>query len=179
MIIRSERKILMLTDETRHSPWSTPSQTVIQVASPNLPSRLVIFNSHARERQELVSFRVSEPYIKVRQNVLYIEIVIRPSIYTKVYMKKQSDGEDVEEYIPWQISPVIQASGDISNTEFELTFLTLVPALGLQTYYVRSLRPEEGPFHTMSVASIKIGNPGKEPFQASEHTIEFIKKDKK
>ena len=105
--------------------------------------------------------------------------IVNPGIDTKVYMKKESDGEDVEEFIPWQISPVFQLSGDISNTEFELTFLTVVPALGLQTYYVRSLRPEERPFHTMSVASIKIGNTDKEPFQASEYKQEFIKKKKK
>ena len=172
------KKILIFTDETRHVPWSTPSQTVIQVASPNLPSRLVIFNSHARERQELVSFKISDPYIKVRKNTSYMKIV-NPCIDTKVYMKKESDGEDVEEFIPWQISPVFQLSGDISNTEFELTFLTVVPALGLQTYYVRSLRPEERPFHIMSVASIKIGNTNKEPFQASEYKQEFIKKNKK
>ena len=105
--------------------------------------------------------------------------IVNPCIDTKVYMKKESDGEDVEEFIPWQISPVFQLSGDISNTEFELTFLTVVPALGLQTYYVRSLRPEERPFHIMSVASIKIGNTNKEPFQASEYKQEFIKKNKK
>jgi hypothetical protein len=84
-----------------------------------------------------------------------------------VFYKKSFEGEEEEESIPCQISPVFKSSIEISNSEYELVFLVSVPALGLQTYYIRNLRPGEGENRDMSVANIKIFNSKRDPFQAS------------
>ena len=84
-----------------------------------------------------------------------------------MFYKKTFEGEEEEESIPCQISPVFKSSIDISNSEFELVFLVSVPALGLKTYFIRTLRPEEGENRAMSVATIKIFNSKRDPFQAS------------
>eukprot|EP00090_Calanus_glacialis_P032783 TRINITY_DN5430_c0_g1_i1.p1 TRINITY_DN5430_c0_g1~~TRINITY_DN5430_c0_g1_i1.p1 ORF type:complete len:555 (-),score=152.24 TRINITY_DN5430_c0_g1_i1:333-1997(-) len=75
------------------------------------------------------------------------------------------EDEEEEETIPTQISPVFKTDGDISNEQFEVTFLATVPALGLQTYFVRQLKPEEGKNDEMSVATVKIFNSNAQPFQ--------------
>ena len=78
----------------------------------------------------------------------------------------KSNGEELDEIsLRCQISPVFKSDLDILNGEYELTFLSEVPALGFQSYYVRQLRPEEGENPNLSVASIKIFNSRKEPFQ--------------
>jgi len=133
-------------DDTRTAAWAIPSKTVIQVDHPDMPNRVVISNSHARRRQEMISIRVSKPDIKV-------------------YYMNMIEDEEEEETIPTQISPVFKSDGEISNTEFDLIFLVTVPALGLQTYYVRQLKPEEGKNEEMSVATVKIFNSKGQPFQ--------------
>ena len=50
-------------DDARSMAWGVPSQSVISVH--DQPSRVVIYNSHARRRQEMVTFRVSKADIKV------------------------------------------------------------------------------------------------------------------
>ena len=132
-------------DDTRSSPYMIPKQTVID---PDTTTRLVIYNSHARRRQELVTVRVSKPEVKV-----YI-------------MTKEEDIEE-EETQPSQISPVFKSDDDISNTEFDLTFLATVPAMGLQTYFIRELKSEDGANDEMSVAKVKLLNTKSQPFQVS------------
>ena len=53
------------SDDQRNAAWSTPTKTVIHLNSPEMPSRVVVFNSHARERKELISLKVSQPNVKV------------------------------------------------------------------------------------------------------------------
>merc|ERR1719471_1351482 len=77
------------------------------------------------------------------------------------------EDEEEEESIPVQISPVFKSDGDISNEQFELTFLATVPALGLQTYFIQQLKAEEGANDDLSVASIKIFNSKSQPFQVA------------
>ena len=67
-----------------------------------------------------------------------------------------------------QLSPVFRAgTAEISNTEFELTFLAEAAALGLNTYYIRQLRPEDGTNTDLTVAAVKLFNTNTEPFQVS------------
>jgi len=133
-------------DDTRTAAWSVPTKTIIQVDHPDMPNRVVISNSHARRRQEMVSIRVSKPDVKV-------------------YFMNMIEDEEEEESIPVQISPVFKSDGDISNEQFELTFLATVPALGLQTYFIQQLKAEEGNNEDMSVATVKIFNSKGQPFQ--------------
>ena len=131
-----------------------------------MSSRLVLFNSHGRRRQELVTFKVSKPDVLV-----YVMATIE-------------DEEEEEEAVPTQISPVFGTeSGELLNTEFQITFLATVPALGMQTYFVRQvfsrlsqqkhyfhisqLKTEDGENEEMSVATVRIFNTGKHPFQVS------------
>ena len=131
-------------DDTRSMAWGLPSQTVIQIAEQ--PIRVVIYNSHARRRQEMVSLRVSKADIKV-------------------YIMSMTDDIEEEEILPSQLSPVFNKDGEISNEEFELTFLVTVPSLGLQTYYIKELKSEDGPNDEMTVAKVKIFHSRSQPFQ--------------
>ena len=131
-------------DDTRSMAWGLPSQTVIQIAEQ--PIRVVIYNSHARRRQEMVSLRVSKADIKV-------------------YIMSLTDDIEEEEILPSQLSPVFNKDGEISNEEFELTFLVTVPSLGLQTYYIKELKSEDGPNDEMTVAKVKIFHSRSQPFQ--------------
>ena len=131
-------------DDARSLAWGVPVQTVVQVG--DAPSRVVFYNSHARRRQELVTLRVSRAEVRV-------------------YVMAMLDDQEEEETQASQLSPVFRADGEISNEEFELTFLVTVPALGLQSYYLRELKSEDGPNDEMSVAKIKIFNTKSQPFQ--------------
>ena len=63
----------------------------------------------------------------------------------RVYRINNVEGDEEEEAVPCQISPVFdEEQGQVLNTEFELSFLGQVKGLALQTYYVKGLRPEEG-----------------------------------
>ena len=46
-----------------------------------------------------------------------------------------------------------------------MIFLATVPALGMQTYYVRQNKPEEGKNEDLSVATVKIFNSKAQLFQ--------------
>merc|ERR1719422_1986443 len=50
-------------DDHRSNAWGPPSKTVIDIAE--TPNRVVIYNSHGRRRQEMVTVRVSRSDIKV------------------------------------------------------------------------------------------------------------------
>ena len=84
----------------------------------------------------------------------------------KVYfMATVDEGEEEEETEPSQLSPVFTKDGEISNEEFELSFLVTVPALGLMTYHIRELKSDDGPNDEMTVAKVKIYNSRSQPFQ--------------
>ena len=78
---------------------------------------------------------------------------------------KTTEGEDAEETIPIQISPVFMDKGEISNTEFELIFQGNISALGLQTYFIEQMKPDEGTNKEMTVADIQMYNSKRDPFQ--------------
>ena len=63
----------------------------------------------------------------------------------RVYKINNIDGDDEEENIPSQLSPIFEGDkNQISNSEFQLSFLAQVKGLALMTYYVAAMRPEEG-----------------------------------
>ena len=134
-------------DDHRSNAWGPPSKTVIDIAE--TPNRVVIYNSHGRRRQEMVTVRVSRSDIKV-------------------YVMTMLDDTEEEETLPSQLSPVFRSDGEISNEEFELTFLVTVPALGLQSYYIREMKSEDGPNDEMSVSKVKIYNTRSQPFQVNK-----------
>ena len=80
-------------------------------------------------------------------------------------MAAVDEGEEEEETEPSQLSPVFTRDGEISNEEFELSFLATIPALGLMTYYIRELKSDDGPNDEMTVAKVKIFNSKSQPFQ--------------
>jgi hypothetical protein len=56
-------------------------------------------------------------------------------------------------------------TGEISNSEYELTFLASVGGLGLETFYLRQLRSEEEPSDQLSIATLRLFHTDREPFQ--------------
>ena len=92
----------------------------------------------------------------------------------KVYfMATVDEGEEEEETEPSQLSPVFTKDGEISNEEFELSFLVTIPALGLMTYYIRELKSDDGPNDEMTVAKVKIYNSKSQPFQVQSSPFRF------
>jgi len=63
-------------------------------------------------------------------------------------------------------------AGEISNSEYELTFLATVGALGLETFYLRQLRTEEEPSDQLSVATLRLFHTDSQPFQV-QHSLLF------
>ena len=61
----------------------------------------------------------------------------------------------------------MKKEGEIQNTEYQLTFLADVPALGLATFFIQAMRPEEGDNNENSVATIKLYNSGLQPYQVN------------
>ena len=52
-------------DDFREKHDSLPKQSVLNIDSPDTPSKVVIFNSHARKRTELVTIKISLPNVRV------------------------------------------------------------------------------------------------------------------
>ena len=63
----------------------------------------------------------------------------------RVYKINNVDGDDEEENVPSQLSPVFTGEKtQISNSEYQLSFLAQVNGLSLMTYCIASIGPEEG-----------------------------------
>ena len=111
-------------DDDRENHNSLPKMSVLQIEDTS--SKVVVFNSHARRRGEVVTVKVSVPNIKV-------------------YRINNVEGDDEEEVLPSQLSPVFDdETGQILNNEYYLSFLAQVKGLALQTFYVKQLKPEDG-----------------------------------
>ena len=106
------------------------------------------FYFYSRRRTEVVTVKVSIPNIRV-------------------YKIHNIEGDDEEEFIQCQLSPVFDDQGQILNNEYYLSFLAQLKGMALETYYLQQLRPEEGNNPEMDVAHIKIHNSFKHPFQVS------------
>jgi hypothetical protein len=55
-------------DDFRENHNSLPKKTVIEIGHPDEPSRVVIFNSHARRRSEIITVKINLSSVKVRFN---------------------------------------------------------------------------------------------------------------
>ena len=88
-------------DDFRENYDSLPKQHTINIESPDEPSRVILFNSHARRRTEVVTVKVSIPNIRV-------------------YKIHNIEGDDEEEFIQCQLSPVFDDQGQILNNEYYL-----------------------------------------------------------
>ena len=135
-------------DDFRKSWDSLPKQSHISIDSANEPTRVVLFNSHARRRTEVVTIKVSIPNIKV-------------------YKIQNVDGEDEEESVQCQLSPVFDDQGQILNNEYHFSFLAQLKGMALETYFIQQLRPEEGDNSDMDVAHIRIHHSNIHPFQVT------------
>ena len=98
---------------------------MIQVEHPDEPSKVVLFNSQARRRSEVVTVKISIPNVKV-------------------YKVNNIEGDDEEEIVQSQLTPVFDEQGEIVNNEYYLSFLGQVKGMALDTYFIQKLRPEEG-----------------------------------
>merc|ERR1719347_51596 len=85
----------------------------------------------------------------------------------KVYFINVIEGDEEEEVLETQVSPVFNKDGEILNTEFEISFLVTVPALGLQSYYLKEISAEEGTGESPKVAEVRIFNREQHPFQVA------------
>ena len=98
---------------------------IIQIESADEPSKVVLFNSHARRRTEVVTVKISLPNVRV-------------------YKLHNIDGDDEEESIQCQLLPVFDDQGEVLNNEFYLSFLAQLKGMALETYFIQQMRPEEG-----------------------------------
>jgi alpha-mannosidase II len=135
-------------DDYRENHDSLARQSVLQIESADEPSRVVFFNSHARRRSEVVTVKVSIPNIKV-------------------YKIHNIEGDDEEEIVQCQLTPVFDDQGQILNNEFYFSFLAQIKGMALETYHIQQLRPEEGDNPDLDVAHIRILNSAKHPFQVA------------
>jgi hypothetical protein len=55
-----------LQDDFREHHNSLPKKTAISIDHPDEPNRVVVFNSHARRRSEVITFHINMPNVKVR-----------------------------------------------------------------------------------------------------------------
>merc|ERR1712223_588618 len=135
-------------DDFREHHDSLPQQKVIQIESADEPSRVILFNSHARRRTEVVTVKVSIPNLRV-------------------YKIHNIDGDDEEELVQCQLTPVFDDQGQILNNEFYFSFLAQLKGMALETYFIQQLKPEEGNNPDLDVGHIRIHHSSVHPFQVT------------
>jgi hypothetical protein len=62
---QSETNVKSFQDDFREHHNSLPKKSVISIDHPDEPTRVVLFNSHARRRSEVVTLHVNMPNVKV------------------------------------------------------------------------------------------------------------------
>jgi len=85
---RPENELAFDLDESREDAFGLPKKFTINLDHPDDSHKVVLFNSHARRRTELVTLKVSAPNVKV-------------------YRIISVEGEDEEEVVSAQVSPGI------------------------------------------------------------------------
>ncbi|XP_063231157.1 alpha-mannosidase 2 [Bacillus rossius redtenbacheri] len=104
-------------DDVRKHHNSLPEKTVLAFNDDVTERRVVVYNSLTWKRKELVTVRVSTPYVKITD----------------------AEGNTV----PSQTSPVFLRSGQPADSHYDVSFVGEVPALGLASYTVHSLMSNE------------------------------------
>ncbi|XP_065648888.1 alpha-mannosidase 2 isoform X2 [Hydra vulgaris] len=99
---------IFLFGENRMSFDSLPIKNLIIIS--DKPSQVVFYNSLAQERKQTVFLHVSEPLVEV----------------------KSSTGEA----IPYQVSLLWKDSLSAHNAKYEVSFVAVIPALGLSKYFI-------------------------------------------
>uniref|UniRef100_A0A0K2SXU0 Mannosidase, alpha, class 2A, member 1 [Echinops telfairi] n=2 Tax=Lepeophtheirus salmonis TaxID=72036 RepID=A0A0K2SXU0_LEPSM len=143
--VENENKIWFEFSEKADDFASLFSERVLETNGYD-KNMVTIFNSHGRTRSEMITIKVSNPNIRL-------------------YTINLVDGDEEEEDINFQISPVFDSQHEILNTQFYLSFVVEVAALSLKSYYMVELKPEEGSNPSMEIANIRLYNTVKQPFQ--------------
>ncbi|XP_066995337.2 alpha-mannosidase 2 [Anabrus simplex] len=133
-------------DDGRKYYYSLPEKTTISVGEGLEYRKVVLYNSLAWQKQELVTIRVSTPFVKVTT----------------------SDGSAIQS----QTSPVFLPSGSMSDSHYDVSFVAEIPALSLITYMIHALLPNEHP-RTSALSHVRLLNyvgdlPGVEGFEKLE-----------
>ncbi|CAG9763918.1 unnamed protein product [Ceutorhynchus assimilis] len=132
-------------EDVWHSHNSLPEKMQITIGLPDLPSKkIVIFNSLAFARHEVVSFNVNTPFVEVLD-----------------FQGKR---------LPCQVSPIFEYGSAMSQTKYELSFIANIPALATVTFTITAVYEEDKPKET-TFAKVKIYNrygdaPGPKGFKA-------------
>ncbi|XP_030764706.1 alpha-mannosidase 2 isoform X1 [Sitophilus oryzae] len=111
-------------EDVWHSHNSLPERLQITIGVPDLPTKkIVIYNSLAFARHEVVTFHINIPFIKVFD--------FRGKI------------------VPSQISPIFEYGSSMSQTKYELAFVANIPAFGTVSYTVTAVYEENKPKETV------------------------------
>ncbi|KAJ9599827.1 hypothetical protein L9F63_009867, partial [Diploptera punctata] len=139
-------------DDMRKHHYSIPEKTVVFVGEGLETQRIIIYNSLTWRRQELVTIRVSTLHVKV------------------------TDAADIS--IPSQTSPVFQQQSDtIIDSQFDITFMADVPALGLTTYFLNAVLPAQNIENSLSHVKL-INFVGRTPRAEGFDDIEVMEEPK-
>lgn len=119
-------------EDVWHSHNTLPERAQITIGLPDLPSKkVVIYNSLAFARHEVVSFHINTPFVEVFD-----------------FRGKR---------INCQVSPIFEYGSTMSQTKYELSFIANIPAFGAVTYTVTTVYEENKPEET-AFATVKIYN---------------------
>ncbi|CAG9854790.1 unnamed protein product [Phyllotreta striolata] len=119
-------------DDVRHSQNVVSEHFQITIGVPEVRSKkVVIYNSLTFTRREAVTFHISTPYIEV------IDF----------------EGKRVH----CQISPIFEYSSSMSQSKYQLTFVSVIPALSLRVYTINALLESVVPSETV-FSKVKILN---------------------
>ncbi|KAF7264976.1 hypothetical protein GWI33_021784, partial [Rhynchophorus ferrugineus] len=115
-----------------HSHNNLPERMQITIGVPDLPTKkVVIYNSLAFTRHEVVTFHINTPFIEIFD-----------------FRGKR---------IPCQISPIFEYGSTMSQTKYELAFIANIPAFGTVSYTITAVYKENKPEETV-FSQIKIFN---------------------
>lgn len=106
-------------DDVRYTRSSLEDRHTITIGPEISTKNIVIYNSLAFARTEIVSFYVSTAFVEVLDK----------------------NGKRIE----CQLAPVFEHAAAMLTTKFQVTFVAKVPALGLTTYVLHALSDDELP----------------------------------
>lgn len=123
---RYKPSVVFDVDEIRYSHDSLPVKTVVHLTS--RPRAVVLYNSLAHYRSCLVTLVVNEAHLEVRDENGVV--------------------------IATQISPQWQLNTDVSLQTYRVSFIAMIPALGLVKYSVAKTSPGKNPLNVFPTVTI-------------------------
>ncbi|XP_047114785.1 alpha-mannosidase 2 [Schistocerca piceifrons] len=118
-------------DDVRKHHYSLPEKTTLTFGDGHEYRKIVIFNSLTWKRRELITIRVSTPYVKVTHN----------------------NGSQ----IICQVTPTFLQNGNMIDSHYDVSFIADVPALSLVSYFINVL-PSGTQLLSDSLSQIKLLN---------------------